>query len=120
MKFRTIVNKQKVGLGSGKQEDFSKLYKLKVLGGGRIEHNKGLGIHVYGYSVGYGNDQRASNNIGSELLFGLDYKLTGKNVEPLVRIDASWLNAHSEFTNLELDDLWTIHSKIQLRWGGAK
>ena len=73
-----------------------------------------------GYSVGYGNDQRASNNIGSELLFGLDYKLTGKNVEPMVRIDASWLNAHSEFTNLELDDLWTIHSKIQLRWGGAK
>ena len=42
-----------------------------------------------GYSVGYGNDKRASNKIGSEVLLGVDYKLTGRKFEPMVRIDAS-------------------------------
>ena len=42
-----------------------------------------------GYSVGYGNDKRASNKIGSEVLLGVDYKLTGKKFQPMVRIDAS-------------------------------
>jgi hypothetical protein len=70
-----------------------------------------------GEPKGYGDVDELSNHIGSEWLVGLDYKVQGKNIEPLLRLDMAMFQQHSEFTGLDLDGLWTIHSKVQFSWG---
>ena len=71
-----------------------------------------------GYPVGYGNIKNPKNDMGTEWLLGFDYKPKTERIQPLIRIDMAWLDTKDNFSSLGIDSLWTIHSKMQISWGG--